>query len=108
AGLVESKRGIEEERSIYLEKIKAFLEGKIVKSYLNRFGMDKDVLMQKIEKLQTDELKELALRCDKVKVGGSSGAFIVILVLLLLIFVVLYVTNYTIRIEPRDAVPRRY
>ncbi|MCM8784094.1 MAG: PA2779 family protein [Candidatus Omnitrophica bacterium] len=108
AGLVNSKVVTEGERGLYLEKINSFLKDEKVMGYLNRFGMDRDALINKIEQLETDRLRDLALRCDKIKVGGDSGVFIVILIILLLIIIVLYVTNYTVKIEPRDAVPRRY
>ncbi|MCM8763713.1 MAG: PA2779 family protein [Candidatus Omnitrophica bacterium] len=108
AGLVNSKVVTEGERGLYLEKISSFLKDEKVIGYLNRFGMDRDALINKIEQLETEKLRDLALRCDNIKVGGDSGVFIVILIILLLIIIVLYVTNYTVKIEPRDAVPRRY
>jgi|GEM_PF-2500197 len=108
AGFIDSKKGFIEEREKYLEKIERFFQDKKVVAYLNKMGMDKEIIWERIKNLDNEKLREIAWRCDMLKVGGNSGVIIVILVLLLLIFVVLYFTNYTIKIEPRNAVPRRY
>lgn len=108
AGFVDSKIGLVEKREYYLEKINTFLQNEKVVTYLKRFGLDKEVILERIRNLDEERLREIALRCDVIKVGGGSGTIILILFILLLIFIVLYITNYTIKIEPRDAIPRRY
>ncbi|MCM8778235.1 MAG: PA2779 family protein [Candidatus Omnitrophica bacterium] len=109
AGWVDSRTGMPEEKDIYLNKIKSFLEKERTNYYLKRMGIDKEVILERIAQLDPEKLKELALRCDMFKVGGGAGGILLgILILVLLIIAVLYFTNYTIKIEPRDAIPRRY
>ncbi|MCM8766430.1 MAG: PA2779 family protein [Candidatus Omnitrophica bacterium] len=108
AGLVDSKSGMGEERDVYLNKIRDFLENEKTSYYLKRMGLDKELILQRAERLDREKLQELARRCDMLKVGGGGGLFLGILIVVLLIIAVLYFTNYTIKIEPRDAIPRRY
>jgi hypothetical protein len=109
AALIESKSTMEGQYEDDLVKIKTFLEQELVQKQLKRARIDKEELLNRIEKLNENELRELALRCDKIKVGsGAGGVFLVILIIGLVIVAILYFTNYTIKVEPRDAVPRRY
>ena len=109
ASLVDSKKGYESEPNVDLEKVKLFLDKEIVAKKLSRMGVDRPELLKRVEKLDKEQLHELAMRCDKIKVGGSAGGiFLVILIIGLIIVTVLYFTNYTIKVQPRDAIPRRY
>lgn len=109
AALVESKGGLPGQYEIDLAKIKAFLEKEIVERRLVDSKINKEELLKRIEKLDPDELHELALRTDKIKIGGNpGGAWLIVLLVGLIIIAILYFTNYTIKIEPRDTVPRRY
>ncbi len=109
ASLVESKPDILGQYENDLDRIKSFLEQELVQKQLKRAAIDKDELLRRIEKLDEAQLRELALRCDKIKVGGGAGGvFLVIAIVFLVIIAVLYFTNYTLKIEPRDTIPRRY
>jgi len=108
ASLVESKTGVPQQCKADLAKVKLFLENSLVRRGLERTKLSKEELLKRVEKLDADQLHELAMRCDRIKVGGSGGILLVILIVGLVIIAILYVTNYTIKVEPRDAIPRRY
>ncbi|MCX5656790.1 MAG: PA2779 family protein, partial [Candidatus Omnitrophica bacterium] len=92
-----------------LEKVKLFLDKEIVAKKLSRMSVDRLELIKRVEKLDKEQLHELAMRCDKIKVGGSAGGLLLIVFIIgLVIITILYFTNYTIKVQPRDAIPRRY
>ncbi len=74
-----------------IEKIRTFLERKLVQQRLKDFGLNPQDIVSRLNQLSPKELHKLALHIDKVDYGGDSalGIIISLLVIAILVLVIL-------------------
>jgi hypothetical protein len=73
-----------------LQKIQKVLELKIVSERLKQLGLRQEELQAKLDQLSDQQIHQVALKLDELKVGGN-GLGIVIGVLVVAILVVLFI-----------------
>ena len=89
----------ESDRSVDLGKIQKILETKMIRERLEKFGFSPAEIRTRVEQLSDQQIHQLALRLDELKVGGNGAIVIIILLAVALGFVLwLYLTGSKIRI----------
>ena len=78
------------DRAADLDKIQKVLETKMVGERLGKLGYTEEEINSRFARLSDEQMHELALKLDEVKVGGDSGLGIVIALLVIGILVVLF------------------
>ncbi|HZX14330.1 MAG TPA: PA2779 family protein [Thermodesulfobacteriota bacterium] len=78
-------------REINEEKIRRTLENKIVVEKLRSYGLSKEEVMAKMERMSDEQIHQLAALSDKIPAGGNGAiiAVVAILVVFVIIIVVL-------------------
>jgi len=89
------------DRSSDLEKIRKVLEMKMVQERFKNFGFTPNEIEKKISQLDDQQIHQLALSLDELKVGGSGWAWVVVILVLVAIGVIVYfyVTGHRVVIE---------
>ncbi|MBI3378948.1 MAG: PA2779 family protein [Nitrospirae bacterium] len=77
------------DRTADLGKIQNVLEMKMVRERLEKLGFAQDEIQTKLGSLSDQQMHNLALQIDEIKVGGDSGLGIVIALLVIAILFVL-------------------
>ena len=80
-------------REAYIKTIETALSQGSVTRQLERFGIKENVLRMRLAGLQDNELRDLALRADQLKAGGSAGAVVAIILIVALIALIIYIFN---------------
>jgi hypothetical protein len=70
-----------------LGKIQKDLESKIVRERLHQLGFAADEIQGRLDRLGDEQIHQLALRMDTVKVGGDAGLGVIVFLLALLLVV---------------------
>lgn len=78
------------ERATDLQKVKSFLERKIVAEKLKELGFSPPEIQKKLYELNDQQIHQLALKIDEWKVGGDAGLGLVIALLVIAILIVLF------------------
>lgn len=79
----------EADRAADLRKIQEMLETKMIRTRLEQLGFTQDEIQTRLTRFDDQQIHELALKLDEIKVGGN-GLEIVIVLLLVGILVLLY------------------
>jgi hypothetical protein len=79
------------ERSADLQKVRKFLEMKMVGERLRELGLAPGEVQSRLDRLNDRQIHELALRVDELAVAGDSGPGIIIAILIIAILVVILV-----------------
>jgi len=89
------------DRSSDLEKIRKVLEMKMVRERLKDFGFTPDEIEKKLNQLDDQQIHQLALNLDTLKVGGNGWAWVLVILILVAIGVIVYfyVTGHRVVIE---------
>ena len=89
------------ERSADMAKFQNFLEMKMVRERLTEFGLTPNEIQSRLDQLSDQQLHQLALHLDELKVGGDSflGIIILILVIAILVIVIIQLTGHKIIIK---------
>jgi len=89
------------DRSSDLEKIRKVLEMKMVRERLKNFGFTPNEIEKKFSQLDDQQIHQLALSLDELKVGGNGWAWAVVILVLIAIGVIVYfyVTGHRVVIE---------
>jgi hypothetical protein len=89
------------DRSSDLEKVRKVLEMKMVRERLKNFGFTPNEIEKKLSQLEDQQIHQLALGLDELKVGGDGWAWVVVILVLIAIGVVVYfyVTGHRVIIE---------
>ncbi len=87
-------------RSTNVEKIQKFLETKIVRERLRAFGFSQEEIQTRLNHLSDDQLHQVALQLDELKVAGNGGeVVIIVLLVLILVALIIYVTGHRIVVK---------
>jgi len=78
------------DRSSDLEKIRKVLEMKMVRERLKNFGFTPDEIEKKLSQLDDQQIHQLALSLDELKVGGNGWVWVLVILLLAAIGVIVY------------------
>ena len=86
------------ERAADLEKIQKALEVKAISERLHQFGLTHEDVQKRIAQLSDQQLHQIALQLDDLKVGQSDalGIIIAILVIAILVVVLLKITGHKV------------
>jgi len=89
------------DRSSNLDKIRKVLEMKMVRERLKNFGFTPNEIEKKLSQLDDQQIHQLALNLDELKVGGDGWAWVVVILVLIAIGVIVYfyVTGHRVIIE---------
>jgi hypothetical protein len=79
------------DRSSDLRKIQKFLEMKMVRERLEEFGLTPDEIQTRLNQFNDQQIHQLALRLDDLKMGADDGLGIVIFLLLVVILVIVII-----------------
>jgi hypothetical protein len=78
------------DRSSDLEKIRKVLEMKMVRERLKNFGFTPNEIEKKLSQLDDQQIHQLALSLDELKVGGNTWVWVLVILLLTAIGVIVY------------------
>ncbi|NWG04494.1 MAG: PA2779 family protein [Syntrophaceae bacterium] len=89
------------DRSSDLDKIRKVLEMKMVRERLKNFGFTAEEIEKKLSQLNDQQIHQLALSLDELKVGGDGWVWVVVILVLIAIGVIIYfyVTGHRVIIE---------
>ncbi len=89
------------DRSSDLDKIRKVLEMKMVRERLKNFGFTPNEIEKKLSQIDDQQIHQLALNLDGLKVGGDGWAWVVVILVLIAIGVIVYfyVTGHRVIIE---------
>lgn len=71
-----------------MEKVKTFLEAKIVQQRLADFGLTTDEISSRLDQLSPDQLHKIANNIDHLDYGGDDGLSVLITILVIVILVI--------------------
>jgi hypothetical protein len=88
------------DRSSELEKIRKVLEMKMVREKLKEFGFTANEIEKRLSELSDDQIHQIALQIDELKVGGNGWAVAIVIILIaILVVLIIYVTGHRIVLE---------
>jgi len=89
------------DRSSDLQKIQKFLEMKMVRERLKEFGLTPDEIQTRLSQFNDQQIHQLALRLDDLKMGADDGLGIVIFLLLvaILVIVIIQLTGHKVIVK---------
>ena len=88
------------ERASNLDKVQKFLEMKMVRERLKDLGFTPEEIQGKLNDLNDQQLHQLAMKMDDLKVGGDGlGIVIAILVIIILVIIIIQLTGHKIVIK---------
>lgn len=84
-----SPRGVDE------EKVRRTLENKIVAERLKSYGLSKEEVIAKMDKMNDEQIHQLASISDRIPAGGNGavGLVVGILVVVVLVLLILYLVK---------------
>jgi len=87
-------------RSGDVEKIRKFIEMKMVRERLNAFGFSQEEIQTRLNQLTDDQIHQVALQLDELKVAGNGGeVVIIVLLILILVALIIYVTGHRVIVK---------
>jgi hypothetical protein len=87
-------------RTTNMEKIQKFLETKMARERLRAFGFSQEEIQTRLNQLSDDQIHQVALQLDELKVAGNGGeVVIIVLLILILLALIIYVTGHRIIVE---------
>jgi hypothetical protein len=86
------------DRSADLERIRTVLEAKAVGERLRQLGFTTEEIQGRLSQLNDQQIHQIALRLDNLKVGkdGALGIIIALLVIAILVIVILKLTGHKV------------
>ncbi|HEX9830098.1 MAG TPA: PA2779 family protein [Thermodesulfobacteriota bacterium] len=77
-------------RGVGEEKVRRMLENKIVAERLKSYGLSKEEVAAKIDKMSDDQVHQLAALSDRIPAGGDGAATAAVIVLVVFVIVILF------------------
>ncbi|MDP2279442.1 MAG: PA2779 family protein [Nitrospirota bacterium] len=84
------------DRTADLGKIQNVLEMKMVRERLEKLGFAQDEIQTKLGSLSDQQMHNLALQIDEIKVGGDLGIVIALLVIVILVVLLIQLTGHRV------------
>ena len=79
------------ERSCDLQKVQKFLEMKMVRERLKEYGLAQDEITARLDQLSDQQIHQLALKVDDLRVAADEGLGIIVALLVIAILVVILI-----------------
>ena len=79
------------ERSSDLQKVQKFLEMKMVRERLKEYGLTQDEITARLGELSDQQIHQLALKVDDLRVAADGGLGIIVALLVIAILVVILI-----------------
>lgn len=87
----------EVDRTADFEKIQKVLEMKVVTERLAQLGLTQDEIQKRLYQLSDQQIHQIALQLDELKVGGDAlGVIIALLVIALLVLLIIQLTGHKV------------
>ncbi len=83
--------GLSQERSANLQKVQKFLEMKMVRERLKEYGLAQDEITARLDQLSDQQIHQLALKVDDLRVAADEGLGIIVALLVIAILVVILI-----------------
>jgi hypothetical protein len=88
------------ERAADLEQVQKFLEMKIVRERLMELGLTPGEIQSRLDRIEPDQLHQIALKIDELEVAGDGlGIIIALLVIAILVVIFLQLTGHKITVK---------
>ncbi len=89
------------DRGADLGKIQNIIETKMIGERLKQIGLTPDEVQKRLSQLGDQQVHQLALQLDELKVGGDGGwaVFVVIIVLAAIAVLVIYLSGHKVLIQ---------
>jgi hypothetical protein len=88
------------ERSADLGRIQKFLEMKMVRERLKDLGFTSEEIQGKLKDLNDQQLHQMALKVDELKVAGDGAGIVVgLIIIALLVVVIIYLTGHRVVVK---------
>jgi hypothetical protein len=85
------------DRSMDVEKVRKFLETKMIRERLHAFGFSQEEIQTRLNLLTDDQIHQVALKLDELKVAGDGGeAVIIVLLIAAVVLLVIYLLGYRV------------
>jgi len=85
------------DRFMDVEKIQKFLETKMVRERLQSFGFSQEEIQARLNQLTDDQIHQVALRLDELKVAGDGAETVIIVLLIVaIVLLVIYLLGYRV------------
>jgi len=81
-------------RSADLEKIREFIEIKMIRERLNAFGFSQEEIQTRLTQLSDEQIHQLALKLDELNVGGDGEVVVIALLIGILVVLIIYLLGY--------------
>ncbi len=89
------------ERAADLQKVRQFLEMRMVGERLKELGYTSQEIQARLSQLTDEQIHQLALKVDDLNVAGDSalGIIIVLLIIVILVIVIIQLTGHKIVVK---------
>jgi acid stress-induced BolA-like protein IbaG/YrbA len=85
------------DRPMDVEKIRKFLETKMIRERLHAFGFSHEEIQTRLNLLTDDQIHQVALKLDELKVAGDGAeAVIIVLLIAAVVLLVIYLMGYRV------------
>ena len=89
------------DRNSDLLKVQKVLESKMVRERLRQLGFTEAGIQQKLYQLSDEQIHQIALKIDQLRVGGDAGEAVIIgFVVIIFIVAVVYFLGYRLILKP--------
>jgi len=88
------------DRAADLRKIQEIIQSKMIRERLKEFGLTPGEIQARLTQLSDQQIHQLALKLDELKVGGDAvGIVIVVFLIAALVVLLIYATGHKIVIK---------
>jgi hypothetical protein len=87
------------DRAYDMQKVQKILEQKMVQQRLEALGFTKEEIQKRLNQLSDEQMHNLALNLDELKVGGALGLIIVLLVIAILVVLLIQLTGHRVIVK---------
>jgi len=88
------------QRDADIEKIRTFLETKVVQQRLQYLGYNAQEVKERLSLLSDQQVHNYAQQLDTLKVGGDGVGFVIgVLVVIILVLVILHLTGHRVIVQ---------
>jgi hypothetical protein len=88
------------DRNYDIEKIQTVTESKMIKDRLEKLGFSSDEVRSRLDRLSNQQVHQLALQLDDIKIGGDGlGILIALLVIAILVVVLIQLTGHRVIVK---------
>ncbi len=84
------------DRAADIDKIQKALETKMVRERLEKLGYAQEEINSRLAQLSDQQMHNLALQIDEIKVGGDLGIVIALLVITILVVLLIQLTGHRV------------